>query len=87
MIPIREFLNKIKWNKSVDQSDYKIIYFDNKLKRNIEIPFSEIKKIEKNFMVIERDFKEVDIPFHTITEVRKKEKEQQKLVWSRKYGK
>ena len=79
MITIREFLNRIKWDKSLNPDDYKIYYYDNKLNKIIEIDFKQIKEIDTNFMVIERDSKETDIPLHIITEVRRKGK----LVWSR----
>ncbi len=79
MITIREFLNKIKWDKNLDPDDYTIYYHDNKLNKIIEIDFKQIKEIDTNFMVIERDSKEVDIPLHIVTAVRKKGK----LVWAR----
>ena len=55
------------------------IYFDRIKKIKIEINFNKIKKIEGNFMVIERDQEEVNIPLHRIKEIRKKGN----LIWKR----
>jgi uncharacterized protein (UPF0248 family) len=78
MIPIKDFLNKIKWSKQETPSDYTIGYWDNKDKKLIFIKFTEIKKLEGNFLLLDRE-KETYIPMHRIKQVKKKNK----LVWKR----
>lgn len=79
MITIKELLNKICYDSREKPEDYVFYYFDrveNKLK---ELRYDEIKRIEGNFVVVERDGKEVEIPLHRVREVRKKGK----VVWKR----
>lgn len=78
MIPVKDFLNKIKWSKEEEPSDYSIGYWDNVDKRIVFIKFGEIRKIEGNFLLLDRE-EDTYIPMHRIREVRKKEK----LVWKR----
>ncbi len=78
MISIKNLLNKIKWSKKEDSSDYSIGYWDNVDKRIIFIKFDEIKKTEGNFLLLDRE-EETYIPMHRIREVRKKER----VVWKR----
>ncbi len=79
MIPIPDLLNKIKWDKREKPKEYQIFYFDRISKKLIEIRFLDIKKIEENFMILERDGKEVNIPLHRIREVRRLGR----LIWKR----
>jgi len=78
MLYILDFLNKIKWDKRENPDDYSIGYWDNIDKKLIFIDFSEIKKIEGNFLLLDGD-EETYIPIHRVKEVRKKEK----IVWKR----
>lgn len=99
MKPIKDLLNKIKWDKREKPEQYSLFYFDriSKTLRNskrisgarkiskkfsgelIKIPFIEIKRSEDNFIIIERNNEEVNIPMHRIREVRKSNK----TVWKR----
>jgi uncharacterized protein (UPF0248 family) len=76
---IVDLINKIKWDENENPGDYVIGYEDRISKEIIEIKFTEIKKIEDNFMVLERDLEEVNIPLHRIRIVKK----QGKVVWER----
>lgn len=76
---ILDFLNKIKYDKRENPKDYTISYFDRILEKTLEIKFLDIKRIEGNFIILERGKKEVNIPLHRIREIRKKGK----LVWER----
>lgn len=78
MQPVKELLNKIKWSKQENPCDYSIGYWDNVDKKIIFINFSEIKKIEGNFLLLDRE-EETYIPMHRIKEVRKRDK----VVWKR----
>ncbi|MBN2112160.1 DUF504 domain-containing protein [Candidatus Woesearchaeota archaeon] len=76
---IADLINKIKWDENENPEDYVIGYEDRISKKIVEIKFTEIKRIEGNFMVLERDLEEVDIPMHRIRVVKK----QGNIVWER----
>jgi len=78
MIPAKDLLNKIKWSKEENPDDYSVGYWDNVDKKLIFIKFNEIKKIEGNFLLLNRE-EETYIPMHRIKQVKKKEK----TVWKR----
>jgi uncharacterized protein (UPF0248 family) len=77
MITIKELINKIKWDKREDPEDYALVYIDMNKKKEME--YSAIKRMEGNFMVIEKDNEEVEIPLHRVREVLKKGK----IIWKR----
>lgn len=79
MIPILNLLNKIKWDKNLNPEEYSIFYLDRITKSLIEIRYNDIKKIEKSFMILEKNNEEVNIPLHRIRKVKRKNK----LVWER----
>ncbi|MBW3001982.1 DUF504 domain-containing protein [Candidatus Woesearchaeota archaeon] len=72
MIPIKELLNKIKWDKNENPEDYTVGYYDRLKKEIIEFPFTSIKEIDENFMLVEVAGEEKTIPLHAIKIVRKK---------------
>jgi uncharacterized protein (UPF0248 family) len=76
MIPIKELINKIKWDKRENPEDYTIHYIDRITKRLKEIAFTDIINIEGNFMLVG----EAEIPLHRIKQVRKK----RKVIWQRR---
>lgn len=76
MTPIRDLLNKIKWDKNEDPEAYKIVYIDRVLQQEVKIRFKDIKGIEGSFMVVDEAY----IPLHTIAKVFKNDK----LMWERK---
>ena len=78
MQTIKDLINKIKWDKRENPSDYTLVYIDFRKKK--ELAYSSIKRLEGNFMIIERDNEEVEIPLHRIKEVKKKDK----VIWRRK---
>ncbi|MBW2966004.1 DUF504 domain-containing protein [Candidatus Woesearchaeota archaeon] len=77
MQPIKDLINKIKWDKRESPKDYSLIYID--LGKKKELAYTEIKRLEGNFMIIERNNEEVEIPLHRIKEVKKKNK----IIWKR----
>ncbi len=79
MISIAELLNKIKWDKNLNPEEYSLFYLDRIRKVLIEIKYKDVKRIEKNFMILERDKEEVNIPLHRIKRVERKGK----LIWER----
>ena len=78
MIPAKDLLNKIKWSKEENPDDYSVGYWDNVDRKVIFINFNEIKKVEGNFLLLNRE-EETYIPMHRIKQVKKKEK----TVWKR----
>ncbi len=76
---ILDLLNKIKWDKNENPDDYLINYFDRISKKLIEIRFKDIKKIEDNFMILEKENKDTNIPLHRIKQVKKLGK----IIWKR----
>lgn len=76
---ILDLLNKIKWDKRESPEDYVIGYEDRVSKEIIEVKFTDIKRIEGNFMIIEKNLEEVSIPLHRIRVVKKNSS----VVWER----
>ena len=79
MLPIRHLLNKIKWDKRENPEHYSIHYFDRISPELIKIDYTDIKKFEDNFIVVEKNNEESFIPMHRIKVVRKNNK----IVWKR----
>lgn len=77
-LPVKDFLNKIKWSKKENPTEYSIGYWDNVDKKVVFIKFDEIKKIDGNFLLLDRE-EETYIPVHRIKEVRKNSV----VVWRR----
>jgi uncharacterized protein (UPF0248 family) len=79
MKPIIDLINKIKWDESESPEEYTLGYEDRVSKRIVEVKYTEIKRMEGNFMIIERDSEEASIPVHRIRIVKKNNK----IVWER----
>ena len=77
MQTIKDLINKIKWDKRENPKDYSLIYID--LGKKKELAYIDIKRLESNFMIIERNGEETEIPLHRIREVKKKGK----IIWRR----
>ena len=79
MQPIKELLNKIKWDYRENPEAYSIFYFDRILKKLIMIPYTKINRLEGSFMVLGNE-EESNIPLHRI----KKVKKGNIVIWERK---
>jgi uncharacterized protein (UPF0248 family) len=79
MQTIKDFLNKIKWDKNLNADYFSVYYLDNISKKLVKLKFKDILRIEGNFMVISKEDEETFIPLHRIREV----KEKDKVVWKR----
>ena len=77
MQTIKDLINKIRWDKRESPFDYVLVYID--LGKEKEIPYTAIKRLEGNFMIVEKEGKEVEIPLHRIKKVKKKGK----IIWQR----
>jgi len=69
MKTIKELINKIKYDKK-ERGDYSLFYIDRIENNYKEIKFKDIKRIEGNFLIINKD-KETEIPLHRIKIVKK----------------
>ncbi|HSU73212.1 MAG TPA: DUF504 domain-containing protein [Candidatus Binatia bacterium] len=76
---ILDLLNKIKWDKNESPADYTFAYEDRVLRQLVEKKYSEIKRIEPAFVVLEMAGEEVEIPLSRIKVVKK----QGALIWRR----
>lgn len=79
MQPIKDLLNKIRWDKRENPERYLIFYHDRILSKLIQIPYAKIKKLEGSFMVLDNE-EETNIPLHRIKKVMKNNI----VVWERK---
>ena len=79
MISIIELLNKIKWDKNLNPDEYSLFYLDRIRKVLIKVRYIDIKRIEDNFMILEKDNEKVTIPLHRIRRVERNKK----LIWER----
>ena len=77
MIPIKDLINKIRWEKRENPEDYILVYID--LDKEKQISYTEIKRLEGNFMILEKQGQEVEIPLHRIRKVKKNNK----IIWKR----
>lgn len=76
MVPVKDVLSRIRWDKKENPEDYEIVYIDRVLQQEVKIRFKDVSEIEGNFMTVG----EASIPLHRIVKVYKKGK----LVWERK---
>ncbi|MBW2992476.1 DUF504 domain-containing protein [Candidatus Woesearchaeota archaeon] len=79
MIPIKDFLNKIKWDENLKEEDFTVYYMDNISKKLVAVKYTDIIKLEGSFILIAKGDEETFIPMHRIREVREKDK----VVWKR----
>lgn len=72
MISIRDLLNKIKWDPQETPEDYVFYYYDRVEKKLKELRFEDIKEVSENFMLMEKEGIEAEIPLHRIKKVMRK---------------
>ncbi len=72
----REMLDKIKWAEE-DKTAYIIAYKDKEELK--EIKFTDIKRVEDEFMIIDINGRETNIPLHRIKMIKKNGE----VVWQR----
>tara|TARA_Y100000034_G_C6797301_1_gene357479 strand:- start:250 stop:495 length:246 start_codon:yes stop_codon:yes gene_type:complete len=81
MEPIRDFINRIKWDERENVDEYTFGYLDRIQNKLIFISYYDILRIEDNFMIIQGEFEEVNIPLHRIKKVLKNDE----CIWERKF--
>jgi len=75
----KEILNKLKWDRSEEPEKCSVFYIDRISNKLEKIEFKKIKNIEGNFLILEKNGEETEIPIHRIREVRR----ENKLIWRR----
>jgi uncharacterized protein (UPF0248 family) len=82
MIPIRDLLNRIRWDSEFAKDDFEIGYFDHVEQKIIRVSFSEIIFEEGNkfsFWLRNYEGELISIPFHRIRVLHK----DGNLIWQR----
>ena len=77
MKPAQDVLNRIKWDEEWKAEEFTIEYLD--LNELSAIPYTDIERIEDEFMIIKKDGKETNIPLHRIRII----KRNGDIVWQR----
>ena len=68
---INSVINKIKWDKKENPNGYSLYYIDRIENNYKELRFKDIKRIEGNFLITNKNNKEAEIPMHRIRIVKK----------------
>ena len=79
MLPINEFLNSIKRDKSENKDEYELYYHDRLLNGNLSLKFRDIRQIDTYSIIILKNNREISLPLQRVMEVRKKNV----IVWKR----
>jgi len=82
MIPIRQLLNRIRWDSEFAKGCFEVGYFDHIKREIVRVSFDEIIFEEGNkFSFLLRDYEGdlIAIPFHRVKELRK----DGTLIWQR----
>ncbi len=84
MQPIHELLNRIRWDESFGQGDFKIGYYDRIEDRIILLSLQDLEfdpAEPSRFTVLDENLKTRHIPLHRIKEVYKNGR----LIWQREH--
>ena len=79
MLPINEFLNSIKRDKSENKDEYELYYHGRLLNGNLSLKFRDIRQIDTYSIIILKNNREISLPLQRVMEVRKKNV----IVWKR----
>jgi len=79
MRPISELINKIRWDGREKPEEYTLFYLDRVTKEHKALRFQDIKRVEGNFIITDKDGEETNIPLHRMRYVKRGEK----IVWQR----
>lgn len=82
MIPIRELLNRIRWDFEFAKGSFEVGYFDHIEQKIIHISFDEIIFEEGNkfsFLLRNYEGELISVPFHRVKELHK----DGVLIWQR----
>ena len=82
MIPIRQLLNRIRWDEAFGDGEFEIGYYDRVSERIQHLPFDDMEFEDANhfdFLITDPDGVDIRIPLHRIREVHK----DGALIWHR----
>ena len=74
MTPIRELLNRIRWDADFARGEFELGYFDRVERRVIVVPFRDINfptDAPEVFQLVDREGQVHRIPLHRVREMRK----------------
>ena len=74
MKPIKELLDRIRWDAEFARGDFQLGYFDRIEKRIVLVPFKEAKfpdSDSKTFQILDAEGITHRVPFHRVREVYK----------------
>ena len=74
---IKDIITRIWYDPNERKEDYKLVYID--LGKPATLACTAIKRLEGNFMIVQRNGEEAEIPLHRVRQVVKKGE----LVWKR----
>lgn len=75
MLPIKQLLDKIRWDKRENPDSYTLYYYDRIKDNLVELRYKDIADIKDGFIIINKKH----IPLHRIKQVKK----DGKVIWSR----
>lgn len=82
MIPIRELLNRIRWDSEFARGEFELGYLDRVEDRIVRVPLREVEFVADGpemFRLIDAEGQVHDIPFHRVRKVYK----DGRLIWHR----
>jgi uncharacterized protein (UPF0248 family) len=82
MATIKEVIDRIRWDNSLKQDQFRFYYLDRLTNKLREIKYSDIKKIDGTFIILEKEGEEAKIPMHRFKRVTKGGF----LFWKRDYN-
>jgi uncharacterized protein (UPF0248 family) len=75
MLYIKDFLDKIKWDKRMNPDEYTLVYIDRFTGKEVEFEYSDIIGVAGTFLqvktIVNQREKIVDIPMHRIVKIKK----------------
>jgi len=74
MIPIRELLNRIRWDTDFGHGNFELGYFDRVEERVIMVPFRDVEFLQDDpqaFKLRDAEGRLHRVPFHRVREIHK----------------
>ena len=81
MIPIRELLNRIRWDTDFGRGNFELGYFDRVEERVIVVPFRDVEFLQDDpqaFKLRDAEGRLHRVPFHRVREIHK---DGQRIWW------
>lgn len=84
MMPIKDLLNRIRWDQEFGRAEFVIGYYDRLADRVVRVPFDRIRMEHENhfgFEALEADGSTHSVPFHRVRDVWR----DGELIWHRQH--